>query len=394
MSQTGCDQWKAGNPSHSTKNFDPFAGVRVGEASNPGPSTNDRGTANVDGAWDDQALDKDNNAMWIVTQNIGSLYAAAERHTATKADVYAWQEAEVPMHERQVTAEKMRELGYTMRFGWEDNCTGGDEGSKVAMAFSEGNKSYALEYHDRDAVQLAASGRWCERMMHIMDGNKFIVVASLYGYSGASQDPAIARKNDELLRAAALRCAGFIGTPYYICTDANTNPQMCRAWREMLDKGLITDLPYEWGNGSPEYTYRNQGVYKGMSGPGITRIDTILCNEVGAQIVGDVQYLWGTSGANDHVGIAVKLEGTRIQQKVVRAGRPIGINLQKHKFKSGEHDTQRERERMQKEANDSFRRIWTAAQYDFEDALTRRDANETHRIWCRVCELWLYFNQG
>ena len=75
----------------------------------------------------------------------------------------------------------------------------------------------------------------------------------------------------------------------------------------MLDKGLITDLPYEWGNGSPEYTYRNQGVYKGMSGPGITRIDTILCNEVGAQIVGDVQYLWGTSGANDHVGIAVKL---------------------------------------------------------------------------------------
>jgi hypothetical protein len=131
-----------------------------------------------------------------------------------------------------------------------------------------------------------------------------------------------------------------------------------------------------------------------MSGPGITRIDTILCNEVGAQIVGDVQYLWGTSGANDHVGIAVKLEGTRIQQKVVRAGRPIGINLLKHNFKSGEHDSHGERERMRKEANDSFRRIWLAAQYDFEDALTRRDANETHRIWCRVCELWLYFNQN
>jgi hypothetical protein len=47
-----------------------------------------------------------------------------------------------------------------------------------------------------------------------MDGNKFIIVASLYGFSGASQDPAIARKNDELLRAAALRCAGFIPTTY------------------------------------------------------------------------------------------------------------------------------------------------------------------------------------
>ena len=225
LSQTGSDQWKSEDSASRTKNFDPFAGVRVGEASNPGPSTTNKGSAtDIDCTWDDQALDKRDNAMWIVTQNIGSLYAAAERHTATKADVYAWQEADVPMHERQVTDEKMQELGYTVRFGWEDNCIGGDEGSKVAMAFAEGNKTYALEYHDRDVLQLAASGRWCERMMHIMDGNKFIIVASLYGYSGASQDPAIARKNDELLRAAALRCAGFVGTPYYVCTDANTNP--------------------------------------------------------------------------------------------------------------------------------------------------------------------------
>ena len=126
-------------------------------------------------------------------------------------------------------------------------------------------------------------------MMDIADGSKFIIVASLYGYSGASQDPAIGKKNDGLLRAAALRCASFISTPYYICADANINPQTCTAWREMLDKGLITDIPYEWGDGSPEYTYRNQVVYKGMAGPGITRIDTVMCNEIGAQIVGGVR---------------------------------------------------------------------------------------------------------
>ena len=82
-------------------------------------------------------------------------------------------------------------------------------------------------------------------MMDIQDINKFIIVACLYGYSGASQDPAIARRNDDILRSADLRCASFVSTPYYICTDANTNPQTCKAWREMLDKGLITDLPYE-----------------------------------------------------------------------------------------------------------------------------------------------------
>ena len=67
------------------------------------------------------------------------------------------------MHERQVTVEKMQELGYTMRFGWEDNCIGGDEGIKVAMAFADGNKSYALEYHDRNVVQRVPTGRWLER---------------------------------------------------------------------------------------------------------------------------------------------------------------------------------------------------------------------------------------
>ena len=101
---------------------DPYAGVRIEEAGNPGPfNTNNDESETLKQAWSDQELHKNDNAMWIVTQNIGSLYALAERHTATRADVYAWQEAEIPMHERQVTAEKMRKLGYNIRCGWEDN---------------------------------------------------------------------------------------------------------------------------------------------------------------------------------------------------------------------------------------------------------------------------------
>ena len=42
-----------------TQGFDPLEGVRVGEASNPGPTTMYDGNAtNIDGAWDDQVLDK------------------------------------------------------------------------------------------------------------------------------------------------------------------------------------------------------------------------------------------------------------------------------------------------------------------------------------------------
>ena len=138
-------------------------------------------------------------------------------------------------------------------------------------------------------------------MISIGDGDKFIIVASLYGFSGASQDPSVAKRNDELLRAAALRCATFTTTPYFIGTDANADPQICRAWRELLDKGMIYDLPYEWADGTPGFTYRNEGVYDGMDGPGITRIDTIISNEVGSQLATDIKYCWDTSGANDHV---------------------------------------------------------------------------------------------
>ena len=71
----------------------------MGEAKNPGPETDYKHKETNAGDWADQALDKSNDAMWIVTQNISSLYTSAERHTATKADVYAWQEVEVPRDE-------------------------------------------------------------------------------------------------------------------------------------------------------------------------------------------------------------------------------------------------------------------------------------------------------
>ena len=142
--------------------------------------------------------------MWVVTQNIGSLYTAAERHLATRADIYAWQEVEVAKNERQITADRIKDLNYTIRYGWEENASEVDEiRSKVAMAFAKGVKPYALEYHDSDAVQMVASGRWCERMVSIGGGDKFMVVASLYGYSSESQDTALAKRNVELLRSAA-----------------------------------------------------------------------------------------------------------------------------------------------------------------------------------------------
>ena len=84
------------------------------------------------------------------------------------------------------------------------------------------------------------------------------------------------------------------------------------------DKGMITDLPYEWGENSRIATTGYTRECQDQA----SRIDTVISNEVGAQLVGEV----------DHVAIAVRLDGARIQQKVTRAGRPIGISLANHKY--------------------------------------------------------------
>jgi hypothetical protein len=106
---------------------DPKKGVRIGEASNPGPgnpaasTTHNKESQDPSDEWLGHELDKTDDAFWIVTHNINSLYASAERHTSTKAHVYAWQEAEVPGWERRTTGDKLDKLGYRMRYGWEES---------------------------------------------------------------------------------------------------------------------------------------------------------------------------------------------------------------------------------------------------------------------------------
>ena len=98
----------------------------------------------------------------------------------------------------------------------------------------------------------------------------------------------------------------------------------------------------------------------------------MISNELGAQLVSEAKYLWETSGANYHVGIAVKLSGAIVQQKVLRAGRPIGINLDEHRFAPGEKESPADSCRRSEEANASFEKFWTAVQCEYNGAMKAR----------------------
>ena len=89
----------------------------------------------------------------------------------------------------------------------------------------------------------------------------------------------------------------------------------------------------------------------------------------------------------------MKLDGARVNQKVMRAGRPIGITLEQHRFAPGSKETAEDKTLREARADASFCKLWHCVGRDFDTALARSDVDEAHRIWCRICELWLYFNQ-
>ena len=136
--------------------------------------------------------------MNIVSHNLAGLQAHAEAAIKSEASIYAWQESDVNLELRADAKAQLKELGYGLQHGWfTATGTEGTRKSRVAIATEGKMHAYALTYSDQHIVELAESGRWIERLIPVEDGHTFIIIASLYGISGVSGDPALAKRNDK-----------------------------------------------------------------------------------------------------------------------------------------------------------------------------------------------------
>ena len=164
---------------------------------------------------------------------------------------------------------------------------------KVAIAVRTGLNAFAPACQDEGTLALAESGRWHERFIPVRSGSAYVVVASLCGYSGASASPVLERKNDQLIGAAIHRATQLITTPYYLCLDADNDPEKTQPICKAVSAKVIHDLAAEWAKSDddPAPAFRRLGVFEGMEGTGVTRIDTILANDVGAAAVTSVDYV-------------------------------------------------------------------------------------------------------
>ena len=71
--------------------------------------------------------------------------------------------------------------------------------------------------------------------------------------------------------------------PIYITTDLNDDPSNADTACRCVENDTLSDLPADWkGQSDLPLTFYRASIFKGMTGKGATRIDTILANTPGS----------------------------------------------------------------------------------------------------------------
>ena len=139
--------------------------------------------------------------------------------------------------------------------------------------------------------------------MPVGDGSSSIMVATLYGISGANQSQQKYNDNEVLIAAALVRMLSFGSTPYYLTGDMNVIISKSSSIQKFIQAGLVVDLPRAWTPTEEEAQLTFSPLQYHTKGEGTSRIDTILSNHSGSISVIKVEYLYELGNGFDQFPI-------------------------------------------------------------------------------------------
>ena len=117
-----------------------------------------------------------------------------------------------------------------------------NNGRRVAILVKGKAKAEIItDKADKHINLLALSGRWLEVCVPVGDGKQQIIVSTLYGISGASNDTTKRDETERLLAAALLRKAQLKNVPYFITTDLNIDPRKMKVLENAINQELCYD---------------------------------------------------------------------------------------------------------------------------------------------------------
>ena len=331
--------------------------------------------------------------VFITTNVGGSLRNHLDVIFTMDFDCAAIQEADTAEAEVKGLTTRAGKAGHTLLFGDTAPLTkGADEtnirrGRRTALLIRGLAQPKVVTPGDDDTCQrLVASGRWTEALIPTADGLSHTFVAAFYGLSGASSDTTQLGTNEALLADAMSRVHQCGRVPYYIGADLNINPQHSEIINAARANNVIFDLAYDWAEQhDPKPTFCHSKVYEGMSGAGITRIDTILANGPAAQACHAIDYWYNKSFNLDHVIIGAITDTDRYHDQIEVSKPPVKLNIRRPPT------NKQSREEFNKQANARFEQLWFR-DYD-DDFCAAEDLNDVdamHVLWCHAAETFLY----
>jgi hypothetical protein len=361
--------------------WDPHQAERIGEAGKPGPLADHMSR---------QASEIANAGLFtITTRNVHGLMANLMGTVRSGTQVICVQEADLSEPNVADITNQALTAGYIIHWGKggpisKDGHTRWGRRTCIMVQSDIKAKDISIDADD-NTQYLHSTGRWVERLLPVKDGSEQVIVACLYGVSGASGKQSEYEENERLVAAAIARKAQFGDVPYIIATDLNVNPDKSETLQKAIDAQITYDIVKDAHGGSPPMTFCRQGVHEGMQGSGVTRIDAFLINTAACHVFNKVRYDYRSGKTFDHVPINLTLSLEKFEDYIKVASRPAELNVTSLTgMKMGE------RKRTIEHRQSRFTEVWARHAARFRTMIDTQDLEGAHNIWCLAAETFLW----
>jgi exonuclease III len=389
---------------HSNDGWRGPATCRYGEAENPGPS-------GLPGSWGQSqseppcrnildvgagsdGVDSAKTEVAIITANVMSVRNKAETIASWDSDLTLLQETKLTSVAVNEVRPKFRAHHKRLIHGKPCRVIQRNA-SHVASAARESAKGgvAVVVREPRTPINVAQTtltrelretGRWEETVLLARADTSHFGAATLYGVSGASNNPRLHRQNEALISKAILRLVEFGDAPYVIAGDFNVEALESEAVASAIEAGIVIDVGHAARSGEePELTYRRKGPFRGMSREDGTasRIDYILANASAAAAITSFKLRWDLV-VSDHVPLEVRLDIGQFTQHVAVHDAPTPIDV------TGIPELD------QQVKSDAYKRAKRMYNQDWEEAVTNADVDQAHETWSKMAETYIEVLRG
>lgn len=290
-------------------------------------------------------------------------------------------------HVNRLTAQA-KSAGYYLLFGQPTSF--GDKSGRVGRRVAILSRHVLLcttpdiDGLDRTCDYLLNSGRWIEAAVDF-GGGRLLNVAALYGVAGASGCCAKKEFTQKLHAAALVGLAAFKTSAYVCGADCNILPESLAAVAHAKQMDVAHDVLVDSfpGKAAPNRFCRG-GVYAGMSGDRISRIDAMFINRPAAACAFKFGLRYMDAVGMDHVPLQLLLRSAIATDPIDIAVQPRVIKLPDRASMTAKEV--KDVERRSQEVFDEIAKVYTA---DFRDALQAKNIDRADYHWHTILEKWL-----